>query len=204
MTRPWLQLNPSRPMHHRRVSPRCPRIAVSSQEPPPSATCEHEVERVLNLRAMPRNALVMRRSGVRFPKAAPRESPAPRGFASGPGWDSVPMRPCGGSDAPVVPPIGPGGLPPGWHPAGARTGPSSSRRWRAPAPAADPRQRPAAVMPRCGAGRERAPAHRLPPWRPASRATASSSTPAAAPRLAQRNSQGLRLFPRGPPIDDRH
>ena len=93
-----------------------------------------------------------------------------------------------------------GRLATSWHPPGAHKGPSSSRRWRAPAPAAPPsgpRLRPATATPLCGADRERAhPALRLPPWRPASRPTASSSTPAAARRLAQRTARPAAPSPR--------
>jgi hypothetical protein len=66
------------------------------------------------------------------------------------------MRSCSRSDAPVVPPMRRAAAT-SWHPPGAHTGPSSSRRWRAPAlvgPPPGPRLRPATATPRCGADRQ--------------------------------------------------
>jgi len=76
------------------------------------------------------------------------------------------MPPCGAHMPPWCPRSA-GRPATSWHPTSAHRDPSSSRRWRAPAPAAPPsgpRQRPATAKPRCGADRERAhPAHGLPP-----------------------------------------
>ena len=93
------------------------------------------------------------------------------------------------------------------HLPGARRGPSSSRRWRAPAPAAPPsgqRQRPATAKLRCGGDRERARrGHRPMPWPCASRPSGSSSTPAAG-RLRRIKQPVVRLLACAPVVNDRH
>src|SRR5262245_46170220 len=79
------------------------------------------------------------------------------------------------------------------------------------------RPRPATAMPRCGANRERAhPAHRLPPWRAASRLRTSvtrsppgfqltrawSHVPGAAGSRGEELAMGMRLRHRNPVVLD--